>query len=183
MFQTWTPDTNEPELPDYRTVKAWFQQCRDLAEQVEAQKQKIQRIRDTAEKCTQSMSGMPMGGGAGDKVGFAVERIDTEERNLKQMELDLCELRIEAARRAYCLSGSARSEKQAKCICGWYIDLKPQKKTWACPETIRSPPTSTRGLTLWQKSGRMYKTTIESALISTLYLNRCETHVNRSVVK
>nr|DAK85241.1 MAG TPA: hypothetical protein [Caudoviricetes sp.]DAO48145.1 MAG TPA: hypothetical protein [Caudoviricetes sp.] len=29
----------------------------------------------------------------------------------------------------------------------------------------------------------MYKTTIESALISTLYLNRCETHVNRSVVK
>lgn len=49
MIQTWTPDTNEPELPDYRTVKAWFQQCRDLAEQVEAQKQKIQRIRDTAE--------------------------------------------------------------------------------------------------------------------------------------
>ena len=111
MIQTCTPDTNKP---DYRTVRAWFQQCRDLAEQVEAQKQ--------------SMSGMPMGGGAGDKVGFAVERIDTEERNLKQMELDLYELRIEATRRAYCLSGSARSEKQAKCICGWYIDLKPQKK-------------------------------------------------------
>nr|DAX28991.1 MAG TPA: hypothetical protein [Caudoviricetes sp.] len=29
----------------------------------------------------------------------------------------------------------------------------------------------------------MYKTTIESALISTLYLSCCETHVNRSVVK
>lgn len=131
MIRTWTPESEQPSpgpVVDYRTVKAWFQQCRDLAEQVEAQKQKIQRIRDTAEKCTQSMSGMPTGGGAGDKVGFAVERIDTEERNLKQMELDLCELRIEAARRAYCLSGSARSEKQAKCICGWYIDLKPQKK-------------------------------------------------------
>lgn len=35
MIQTWTPDTNKPEPPDYRTVKAWFQQCRDLAEQVE----------------------------------------------------------------------------------------------------------------------------------------------------
>ena len=65
-------------MTDYKTVKAWFQQCRDLAQQVKAQKQKIQRIRDTAEKCTQSMSGMPMGGGAGDKVGFAVARIDTK---------------------------------------------------------------------------------------------------------
>lgn len=128
MIQTWTPDTNEPELPDYRTVKAWFQQCRDLAEQVEAQKQKIQRIRDTAEKCTQSMSGMPMGGGAGDKVGFAVERIDTEERNLKQMELDLCELRIEAAQRINCLSGSVRTRKQADCIYGYYVENHLQRE-------------------------------------------------------
>ena len=119
MIRIWTPDTNKPETPNYRTVRAWFQQCRDLAEQVEAQKQKIQRIRDTAEKCTQSMSGMPMGGGAGDKVGFAVERIDTEERNLKQMELDLCELRIEAARRAYCKRNRAErcaaSQQLPKC--------------------------------------------------------------------
>ncbi len=85
MTRTWTPESEQPKPRtgvDYHEVKAWFQQCRDLAEQVEAQKQKIQRIRDTAEKCTQSMSGMPTGGGAGDKVGFAVERIDTEERNL-----------------------------------------------------------------------------------------------------
>lgn len=128
MIQTWTPETDKPDSPDYRTVKAWFQQCRDLAAQIKTQKQKIGRIRDTAEKCTQSMNGMPMGGGAGDKVGFAVERIDTEERNLKWMESELYALRIEATRRAYCLSGSARSEKQAKCICGWYIDLKPQKE-------------------------------------------------------
>lgn len=128
MIQTWTPDTNGPELPDYRTVKTWFQQCRDLAEQVEAQKQKIQRIRDTAEKCTQSMSGMPTGGGAGDKVGFAVERIDTEERNLKQMELDLCELRIEAARRINCLSGSVRTRKQADCIYGYYVENHLQRE-------------------------------------------------------
>lgn len=124
MTRTWTPESEQPKPRtgvDYHEVKAWFQQCRDLAEQVEAQKQKIQRIRDTAEKCTQSMSGMPMGGGAGDKVGFAVERIDTEERNLKQMELDLCELRIEAARRINCLSGSMRTRKQADCIHGFYV--------------------------------------------------------------
>lgn len=121
MIQTWTPDTNEPELPDYRTVKAWFQQCKDLAEQVEAQKQKIQRIRDTAEKCTQSMSGMPMGGGASDKVGFAVEQMDTERRTLQQMEEKMSELRIEATRRAYCLSGSVRARKQADCIYGYYV--------------------------------------------------------------
>ncbi|MFR5849620.1 MAG: hypothetical protein ACLUFD_08515 [Faecalibacterium sp.] len=131
MTRTWIPDTDTPKTDggaDYRTVKAWFQQCRDLAEQVEAQKQKIQRIRDTAEKCTQSMSGMPAGGGASDKVGFAVERIDTEERNLKQMELDLCELRTEAARRAYCLSGSARARKQADCIYDYYVQNLCQRK-------------------------------------------------------
>ena len=131
MIRTWTPESEAPTplgAVDYRTVKAWFQQCRDLAEQAEAQKQKIQRIRDTAEKCTQSMSGMPTGGGAGDKVGFAVERIDTEERNLKQMEHDLCELRIEAARRAYCLSGSVRTRKQADCIYGYYVENHLQRE-------------------------------------------------------
>ena len=74
------------------------------------------------------MSGMPAGGGASDKVGFAVERIDTEERNLKQMELDLCELRTEAARRAYCLSGSARARKQADCIYDYYVQNLCQRK-------------------------------------------------------
>lgn len=128
MIESWTPEADKPETPDYRTVKGWFQQCRDLAAQIETQKQKIGRIRDTAEKCTQSMNGMPMGGGAGDKVGFAVERIDTEERNLKWMESELYALRIEATRRAYCLSGSTRAQKQAECICGYYIHLEPQRQ-------------------------------------------------------
>ena len=128
MIQTWTPEADNPETPDYRTVKAWFQQCRDLAAQIENQKQKIDRIRDTAEKCTQSMNGMPMGGGAGDKVGFAVERMDTERRALQRMETDPCNLRIEATRRAYCLSGSTRAQKQAECICGYYIHLEPQRQ-------------------------------------------------------
>lgn len=121
MIQTWTPDTNEPKLPDYRIVKTWFQQCRDLAEQVEAQKQKIQRIRDTAEKCTQSMSGMPMGGGAGDKVGSGAGEMVDEKRTLEQMEEKLYELRSEATRRINCLSGSVRTRKQADCIHGFYV--------------------------------------------------------------
>ena len=70
-------------MTDYKTVKAWFQQCRDDAAAVKAQKQKIQRIRDAAEKCTQSLNGMPTGGSSGDKVGDAVARLDAEERELK----------------------------------------------------------------------------------------------------
>lgn len=73
-------------MTDYKMVKAWFQQCRDGAAAVKAQKQKIQRIRDAAEKCTQSLNGMPTGGSSGDKVGDAVARLDAEERELKQME-------------------------------------------------------------------------------------------------
>lgn len=123
MIHTRTPDTDTPKpdsCADYRTVKAWFQQCRDLAAAIEVQKQKIQRIRDVAEKCTQSLSGMPAGGGNGDKVGFAVEQLDTERRQLQRMETDLCNLRIEATRRAYCLT----SARQAGFICRFYIDGK-----------------------------------------------------------
>ena len=97
MTRTWIPDTDiqKPDGgADYQTVKAWFQQCRDLAAAIEIQKQKIQRIRDVAEKCTQSLSGMPAGGGNGDKVGFAVEQLDTERRQLQRMETDLCNLRV-----------------------------------------------------------------------------------------
>lgn len=106
MTHTRTSDTDTPKHDsgvDYRAVKAWFQQCRDLEAAIEVQKQKIQRIRDVAEKCTQSLSGMPAGGGNGDKVGFAVEKLDTERRQLQRMETDLCNLRVEATRRAYCL--------------------------------------------------------------------------------
>ena len=47
MIRRWTPDTDAPKPDngaDYQTVKAWFQQCRDLAAAIEVQKQKIQRI-------------------------------------------------------------------------------------------------------------------------------------------
>ena len=127
MIRTWTPEHGTPTPPgavDYRTVKAWFQQCRTLAAEVEAQRQKIQRIRDVAGKCTQSLSGMP-GGGGGDKVGFAVEQLDTERRKLQQMETDLCNLRIEATQRAYSLS---TNPEYAAAICEFYVNCKKQEE-------------------------------------------------------
>lgn len=128
MTLTLTPESDTqkpPESADYQTVKAWFQQCRDLAAAIEVQKQKIQRIRDVAEKCTQSLSGMPAGGGNGDKVGFAVERLDTERRQLQRMETDLCNLRIEATRRAYCLIAEPEC---AEAICEHYVMGKSHKE-------------------------------------------------------
>ncbi len=128
MTRTRTPESDtqkQPESADYRTVKAWFQQCRDLAVAIEVQKQKIQRIRDVAEKCTQSLSGMPAGCGNGDKVGFAVEQLDTERRQLQQMETDLCNLRIEATRRAYCLIAEPEC---AEAICEHYVMGKSHKE-------------------------------------------------------
>ena len=53
MTRTWIPESDTPKSDsgvDYRTVKTWFQQCRDLAAAIEVQKQRIQRIRDVAEK-------------------------------------------------------------------------------------------------------------------------------------
>lgn len=130
MIRTWTPEseTQTPPGTDYRTVKAWFQQCRDQAAAVEAQKQKIRRLRDIAEKTTPSMSGMPGGGGAGDKTGGAAAKIVDEQRELDRMEKSLDDLRIEATRRAYCISGTKSSKRQADCICLFYVHRKKQRE-------------------------------------------------------
>lgn len=131
MTRTWIPESEQPKPRtgvDYREVKAWFQQCRDLAEQVEDQKQKIQRIRDITEKCTQSISGMPVGDGAGDKVGSGAGEMVDEKRTLEQMEKNLSELCSEATRRINCLSGSVRTRKQADCIYGYYVENHLQRE-------------------------------------------------------
>ena len=122
MIQTWTTDTGtprQPEEPGYKVVKAWFQKCRDDAAAVEAQKQKIQRLRDIASKTTPSMTGMPGGGGAGDKIGTGAGDIVDEERHLQQMEVDLTELRKEAVRRAYEDFESVTGYGTGAGLCGW----------------------------------------------------------------
>lgn len=131
MTQTWTPEIEHPKPRtgvDYHTVKAWFQQCRDMAKAVEAQKQKIQRIREVAEKTTPSLNGMPGGGGSCDTVGLAAADIADEQRRLQQMETDLCLMRIEATRRAYCITASKSSKKQADCLCLYYVENKKQRE-------------------------------------------------------
>lgn len=131
MTRTWTPESDQPNPRtgvDYHEVKAWFQQCRDMAAAVEAQKQKIQRIREVAEKTTQSLNGMPGNGGAGDKVGLAASDITDDQRRLQQMETDLCLLRIEATRRAHCITASKSSKKQADCLCLYYVKNKKQRE-------------------------------------------------------
>ena len=134
MIRRWTPedDTPKPDSTDYHTVKAWFQECRDLTIQIEAQNQKITRIRDLSEKCTQGLSGMPMGGGNGDKVGFAVEQLDTAERQLQQLKSRLEYMKFEATRRLSYLNGSPRALKQAECIYEYYVK---NQKQWAISET------------------------------------------------
>ena len=159
-----TPDTNTPKPDsgvDYHTVKAWFQQCRDMAAAVEAQKQKIQRIRDVAEKCTQSLSGMPAGGGNGDKVGLAATDITDEQRRLQQMETDLCLLRIEATRRAYCITASKSSKKQADCLCLYYVKNKKQREV--CEELGLSEENQ---VSIYIKWGSIYLAEITGFVIS-----------------
>lgn len=75
-----------------------------------------------------SLNGMPGGGGAGDKVGLAATDITDEQRRLQQMETDLCLLRIEATRRAYCITASKSSKKQADCLCLYYVKNKKQRE-------------------------------------------------------
>lgn len=131
MTRTWTPESDQPKPRtgvDYHTVKAWFQQCRDMAKAVEAQKRKIQRIQEVAKKTTQILNGMPGGSGAGDRVGLAAADITDEQRRLQQMETDLCLLRIEATRRAYCITASKSSKKQADCLCLYYVENKKQRE-------------------------------------------------------
>lgn len=103
MSRTCTPesDTQKPGGTGYYTVKAWFHQCRTMAAAVEAQRQKIDRIREISEKTTPSMTGMPSGSGAGDKIGDSAAEIVDEERRLNHMKCHLNELQREAIRRIY----------------------------------------------------------------------------------
>lgn len=126
MIRTWRADApDKPEQPAYKAVKAWFQQCRFWAAVVEAQRQEIEHIRDITEKTTPSLSGMPGGGGAGDKVGTGATDIVEEKRKLQQMETDLCNLRIEATRRAYCLTENIEC---ANAITDYYVKGLTQEK-------------------------------------------------------
>lgn len=109
-------------MTDYRTVKAWFWNCRVAANAVQAKKDEIQRIKDDATKITTSMSGMPGGAGVSDKTSYA-ERIVDAERELHEMEEELDLLRLKATRRAYLITDSS---EQREAIYEYYIGGKTQ---------------------------------------------------------
>lgn len=126
MIRSWTPEDDvKPSQPGYKVVKAWFQRCRDDAKAVEKQRAKIEQLKNRVTKTTPSMTGMPMGSGAGDKVGIGSGEIVDEERKLQQMKTDLCNLHIEAIRRAYSLTTSVEC---ANAIVAFYVEGKTQEK-------------------------------------------------------
>ncbi len=126
MIRTWTPESStDPTPAGYKAVKAWFQKCRDDAKAVEKQRAKIVQLKNLATKTTPSMTGMPANSGTGDKIGIGAGEITDEQRRLRQMETDLCRLRIEAIRRAYSLTTSV------ECACAiveFYVEGKTQEK-------------------------------------------------------
>lgn len=127
MVNTRTTDTDTPRPDsgvDYQTVKAWFQQCRDGEKAIAVQRAKIAQLRLLAAHITPSMTGMPMAPGNGDKVGAGAASLVDERRQLQQMETDLCNLRIKATKRAYCLT---EMPECALAICEYYVNGKKQE--------------------------------------------------------
>lgn len=125
MIHTWTPETTTPPTAqeEWKKVRAWFQQCRDGALAVQVQRAKIAQLRLLTTHITPSMTGMPLAPGNGDKVGAGAASIVDERRKLQRMETDLCNLRMEATRRAYCLY---ELPECARAICEYYVNGKTQ---------------------------------------------------------
>ena len=128
MIRTWTPESDAPqqEPPNYHTVKEWFQQLRDMDDEVENIQLEIQRLRDNATKCTTSMSGMPNGSGGSDKVGVYIEKADAEERRKQNLEAELSSLREEAICRIHHIKGTKSSHLMQASLYGYYVQNQKQ---------------------------------------------------------
>lgn len=128
MIRTWTPESEneKPAGTDYHTVKAWFQQLRDLDDKADSIHLEIQRLRDNATKCTASMSGMPGGSGYGDKIGLCAEKTDAKERRMEELQIELESLRAEANRRIKYIAGTKSSDMMQACLYGYYIQNQKQ---------------------------------------------------------
>lgn len=124
MIQTCTPDTNKPEPPDCQTVRDWLKKCRDMTRAVENQRDKIRRWTEAATQTTPNLSGMPGGGGAGDKVGKITAQIADEETKLLQMEQELKRQKDETYRRILWPLGNDLSytSRMVDYLEGYYID-------------------------------------------------------------
>lgn len=128
MICTWTPENDAPKTSgtDYHTVKAWFQQLRDLDDEIGRTQMEIQQAHDNATKCTASMSGMPGGSGYGDKIGLCAEKVDSKERHIDELQIELEVMRGEANRRIKYIAGTKSSDLMQKCLCGYYVQNQKQ---------------------------------------------------------
>lgn len=109
-------------MTDYRVVKAWFQQCRDLQAAIDVKKEEIQNIKDRATKITASMSGMPGSSCGSNKTSYAESIVDAE-RELHEMENEYDLLCLKATRRAYLITDSP---EQCEAIYEFYVNGKTQ---------------------------------------------------------
>lgn len=129
MIQSWTPESEKPKPRtgvDYHTVKAWFQQLRDMDDKIDTIQLKILQDHDDATKCTASMNGMPSSAGYSDKIGLCAEKTDEKERLIEEMKIELEVLRVEARRRIKYIAGTKSSDMMQACLYGYYVQNQKQ---------------------------------------------------------
>lgn len=129
MIRSWRDDDTGKITPEQKKeweVREWLRGVRDMTQAVADQQDKIRRWRAAATQTTQSMTGMPGGGGSGDKIGSTIARITEEEERLAQMEHDLQQLRGEAYRRILWPLGNELfyTSQMTDYLEGYYLDCK-----------------------------------------------------------
>lgn len=127
MIRTWTPESEQAESPERlkeREIREWLRRCRDMTQAVEDQRNKICRWKAAATQTTPSLSGMPGGGSAGDKIGATAARIIDEETRLAQMESTLRKIKDEAYRRILWPLGNdpCYTSRMVDFLEGYYLD-------------------------------------------------------------
>lgn len=128
MIRTWTPENSpasiSPERQKVVEVREWLSRCRYMTQEVENQRDKIRRLKAASTQTTQSFSGMPGGGGSGDKIGKAAACIIDEEIRLKQREAVLRKIKDEAYRRILWPLGNdpCYTSRMVDFLEGYYLD-------------------------------------------------------------
>lgn len=118
--------TDEREVLDYQTVKAWFRQLWELEADIESVQVEIRRLKDSATQCTANLSGMPSGSGDGDKVGSCIANADAEEHTRQRLERELETMRAEAIHRIRHITGTKSSQLIQECLYRYYVKHQKQ---------------------------------------------------------
>ena len=125
-WRAWEPKG----ILDTEEVKKWFQSCRNMAEAIHNQREKVARLRDAATHITQNLNGMPTASNNGNKILEVVCDRDAEIRKLNHMETELVKLRMEAITRVFCIvyAEDGYSIRIADYLRSYYIDCETTDK-------------------------------------------------------